>query len=438
METGCGFGTRFAGVFHAAHNGEREYLFPSVDENLIWSHFLNSLYAGFVEVAETAIPYFGQYTYRQPMVITLETNDEMHFLQKAMYRAIRHFVENFEEYRHLMPVSDEVSAILARCKDVPYRTGTYRTDFLIDENKRIRLIEITCRFALNGLLRAGFLHLMVDQMLQNKPQVRKIDQYSAFFDAFLAYLGEFSHVCFLKDDSFNEGRYFKPVFQNVGYPVHVIELNDIANRLDLLDNAAVIGQLTHDELCSLSPRALEKIIHSNIINDLRTVFLIHDKRFFSVLGNDDFLTKALGTADAERFRPYIVPTWGWHERRDLWAQAQQNKKDWIIKPRALGMGIGVKAGLLTDEAEWQSLFSQPEAVELTLQPYIVQTLFHGQVGAEERHDYVTGTLLFFEDHFFGPGVFRASSHPVTNQGDTRRLAHIVTNDTQLFDKDMIL
>jgi hypothetical protein len=335
-------------------------------------------------------------------------------------------------------VSDEVYTILSRCRDVPYRTGTYRTDFLIDEHKQIKLIEITCRFALNGLLRAGFLHLLAERWLQDNPQVRRVDQYSALFGDLQTYLGDFSHVCFLKDDSFNESRYFRPVFENAGYPVHVLELDDIPNRLDLLDHAAVIAQLRHDELCGLPPHALDKIIHSNLINDLRTVFLIHDKRFFSVLGNSAFLGRAMSTADAERFRTHLVPTWGWHENRDLWDQAQRQKNDWIVKPRALGMGIGVKAGCLTDEAEWQALFLQPDREDLTLQPYVRQTRFRGRVGEEERHDYVVGTLLCFEDGFYGPGVFRASSYPVTNQGDTRRLAHVVTGDTQYFEEGMVL
>jgi hypothetical protein len=399
---------------------------------------VNSLYAGFLETTRTAVPYFEQWTYRQPMAVTLETNETMRFLQKAMYKAIRHFVENYDAYRHLMPVSEEVSAILALCRDVPYRTGTYRTDFLIDENKQVKLIEITCRFALNGLLRAGFLHLLADRYLQDKPQVRKIDQYSPFFDELTAYFGEFSRVCLLKDDSFNEGRYFKPVFEHAGYPVHVIEYDDIPKRLDLLDNAAVIGQMRQDEWCALPRDMVQKIIHTNLINDLRTVFLIHDKRFFSVLGNDDFLHAAMSQAEADRFRAHLVPTWGWRERRDLWEQAQAQKDGWIIKPRALGMGIGVKAGPLTGQAEWQSIFEQAEVEDLTLQPYIAQSRFHGRVGEEERHDYVVGTLLFFENNFFGPGVFRASSNPITNHGDTRRLAHIVTGDTQYFDAHLIL
>jgi hypothetical protein len=45
------------------------------------------------------------------------------------------------------------------------------------------------------------------------------------------------------------------------------------------------------------------------------------------------------------------------------------------------------------------------------------------VGSEVRtNDYVTGTLLFFQGGYFGPGMFRASSHPVINVGDDRKIA----------------
>jgi hypothetical protein len=411
---------------------------PFINENPRRSPLMNALYQAFLEQAKMAVPYFRQYTYDQPMVVTLATNDTMRFMQKAMYKAIRHFVDHFGEYRHLMPVSDRVAEILALCRDVRYKTGTYRTDFLIDEHRQIKLIEITCRFALNGLLRAGFLHQMIDDMLHDKPPIDKINQYDPFFESLAVYFGAFSHVCLLKNDSYNEGRYLTPLFERVGYPVHIIEYSDIPQSVHLFTGAAVIGQLTQEELCALPNSTLERIIHSNLLNDLRTVFLIHDKRFFSVLGNDDFLNAAMSREEADRFRSHLVPTWAWHERRDLWSQAQRDKEHWIIKPRAEGRGIGVKAGCLTDEAEWLASFSQPDAADLTLQPYLQQSMFRGTVGDEMRHDYVVGTLLFFEDHFFGPGVFRASSTQITNQGDTRRLAHIVTDDTRFFDRGMVI
>ncbi len=148
--------------------------------------------------------------------------------------------------------------------------------------------------------------------------------------------------------------------------------------------------------------------------------------------------QTLSQPEAERFRSHLVPTWAWHERRDLWEQAQREKDHWIIKPRAEGRGIGVKAGCMTDEVDWQATFAQADAADLTLQPFIPQNRIHGQVGEEERNDYIVGTLLFFEDHFFGPGVFRASTHQITNQGETRRLAHLVTGDLRYFDQDLVI
>lgn len=98
----------------------------------------------------------------------------------------------------------------------------------------------------------------------------------------------------------------------------------------------------------------------------------------------------------------------------------------------------MKAGCLTDEAEWLAPFSQPDVVDLVLQPYLQQSMFRGTVGDDMRHDYVVGTLLFLEDHFIRPGVFGVSSTHITNQGDTRRLAHIVTDATRFFDKGMLI
>jgi len=82
--------------------------------------------------------------------------------------------------------------------------------------------------------------------------------------------------------------------------------------------------------------------------------------------------------------------------------------------------------MFCDEAEWRALFFQANASDLTLQPYIHQARVHSNVGDEERsNDYAVGTLLFFDNEFFGPGFFRASSHPVTNQGDDRKIAPVV-------------
>ena len=397
------------------------------------------LYRGFLEVAAEASPYFGRWTYSVPLVVSEKTNRRLHDIQKIMYKCIRHFVENYDAYQELMPVSAKIHDILSLCQLKPYRPGTYRTDFLIDEANRIKLIEITCRFALNGFFTSGFFCRLADQYLEGKPHIRKIDDYTPYFDHVMEYFGAFDHVCILKgSDNRNETKFTIPIFEKAGFPVHVIPLESVPSSLTLLDGAAVIGELDHDEICSLPRKVIETIIRSNLLNDLRTVFLIHDKRFFSVLGNESFLRNALGAEEIAELKKAFVPTFTRQERPDLWEKAREEKDHWIIKPRILGKSINVFAGSVTDEAEWQRLFSSEGLEEMILQAYVQQRRIKGTVGGISHCDYVVGTLLFFDEHFFGPGLFRGSSFPVTNKVDDRKLAPLVTGDTRYFDGDIVL
>jgi hypothetical protein len=400
----------------------------------------NNLYHGFLEVAAEACPYFGNWTYNSPLVISPDTNLQMHKIQKIFYKAICHFGEHYDEYRHLMPVKERVYEILSLSKQKPYRPGTYRTDFIIDENNEIKLIEITCRFALNGFFTSGFFILLADQFLQGKfSDIKKVDEYSAFYDYFMRYFGEFDHVCILKgSDNRNETKYSISIFEKAGYKTYVIPAAVIADNLHLFENAAVIGELDHDELCNLPLKVVEAIIQSNQLNDLRTVFLIHDKRFFSVLGNDAFLQSCLNASEIELLKQVLVPTYTPLEQSDLWLDARQNKNNWILKHRALGKGVNVYAGCVTDEVEWQKIFESDIMADMILQPFIKQRRINGSVGDNTYYDYVVGTLLFFDDNFFGPGLFRTSSYPVTNKVDDRKIAPLVTADTGWFEPQMIL
>lgn len=363
----------------------------------------------------------------------------MHNIQKILYKSICHFVGNYDDYKHLMPVSEKIYDILSLCKQKPYRPGTYRTDFLIDENNQIKLIEITCRFALNGFFMSGFSNLLADQFLKDKPNIKKIDEYTAYYDYLMEYFGEFYHICFLKGGvHYNESKYAVPILEKAGYKVHVIAADTITENLHLLKNAAVIGELNYTQLYNLPMETIETIICSNLLNDLRTVFLIHDKRFFSVLGKDVFLRAALSPDESDELKKYLVPAYTWRERQDLWLNAKKEKDNWIIKPCAQGASTNVFAGCVTSDQEWQKLFSSDEMEDIVLQPYIKQRKIKGSVGKNHYEDYVVGTLLFFDNNFFGPGIFRASSYPITNKVDDRKIAPLVTADMEYFDDGIIL
>jgi len=387
------------------------------------------LYHSFLEVAVHEAGRMRPWAYSAPFIISQKKNQEMQRIQQLMYKQVYHFGSNFDSYRHLMPVSEKVGEILTLCKQIPYRPGTYRTDFLLTPENEIKIIEITCRFALNGFFLTGFADQLAEQFLEDKSHLKKIYQYEAFYDHLMDYYGDFSHVCILKgEDNRNETKYYIPIFEKAGYPVHVIPTSEIPQNMHLLEGAAVVGELSHAEWCSLPLEIVDRLIKSNMMNDLRTVFLIHDKRFFSVLGNEGFQNDVLTPDEIAEFSQYLVPTYSHGEKPELWDQAQTHKNEWIIKHRSLGKSQKVFAGPVTEESEWQQIFNSDGIQEMILQPYLAQRKVQGTIGDQQFNDFVAGTLLFFGNHFFGPGLFRASSFAVTNRIDDRKIAPLVVED----------
>lgn len=399
------------------------------------------LQQAFLKVSPGASDYFRPWTYDIPLVIRPETHKRLRRIQQLYLKCIRHIAEHYLDcYRELMPVPDRVAEILALCRHRPYRPGTYRTDFVVGEDNRIRLIETTCRFAMNGYFTSGFfVHNLADRFLAGRPGIRKTDEYTAFFYRFMDYFGSFDHMCLLKGaDNRNDTRYVVQTFEQAGFPVYVIPAGEVPTRTSDFAGGAVIGELSHEELCALPTETIEAIIASESMNDLRTVFLIHDKRFFALLYNDSFVQAVLTAAEIAELRSYLAPTFTKRLNPEIWSQARNNKNRWIIKPYNMGKSIDVFAGPITPATEWEELFDSGRADTMVLQEYVPQRKFRGTIAGVPREDYVAGTLLFFEDGFYGMGLFRASSHPVTNQGDDRKIAPLVTPDYEQFDFDNVL
>lgn len=399
-----------------------------------------ALYGGFADVARGAAEYFRPWTYDVPLAIRKETNDRLARIQQLFHRCVRHLAEHYDRYLGLMPVSDRVADILALSRSKPYRPGTYRTDFIVDETNQIRLIETTCRFAMNGYFTSGFfIHDLADRYLAGRPEIRKIDAYTPFYDRFMEYFRPFDHVCLLKGaDDRNDTKFVIPVFEKAGFPVRVIPAADVPARTTEFRGAAVLGELSHDEICALPTETVEAIVAADSMNDLRTVFLIHDKRFFALLTHAAFLNNALAPAEIEEIRPFLIPTYAKALDPEIWRQARADKDRWILKPFNVGKSIDVFAGPLTDAAEWQALFDTGRADRMVLQEYVPQRRFRGTIGGQAYRDYAAGTLLFFEEGYFGPGLFRASSYPVTNKVDDRKIAPLVTPDADRFEPDNVI
>ncbi|NCC69533.1 MAG: hypothetical protein EOM14_15335, partial [Clostridia bacterium] len=303
------------------------------------------IYSGFIKTGERANEYFKPWTFDEPLAVSESTDLKFRSIQRLLHKAIGYFVLNYAQFRHLMPVSAGVENICARAAQKEYSVGTYRTDFIIEPDNSIRLIEMNCRFPLNGFFITGFFNMVADAYARQTGLV-KIDDYTSFFDYLVSYFGVFDDVCILKKGSEkrNETKFIQEVFTEAGFAVHTLACEEIPANLRMLENAAVICELDHTDLLSLPTDALETIIHSKSLNDLRTVFLAHDKRFFSVLNHDEFLLSALTSAEAAELRAYLVPTYTASERPDLWQSARKQKDGWILKPCVFGKSKNVFAG----------------------------------------------------------------------------------------------
>ena len=68
---------------------------------------------------------------------------------------------------------------------------------------------------------------------------------------------------------------------------------------------------------------------------------------------------------------------------------------------------------------------------MILQPFILQRTFPTIWEGKIFEDYICGMMLCVDDRYFESGMFRASSLPVTNVGDDRKICPLYTDDEDL-------
>ncbi|WOD06185.1 hypothetical protein [Marinomonas sp. GJ51-6] len=374
--------------------------------------------------------YFREWTLDFPFVVQHKAYKELIYIQKIMEKLIRDFASNYKEYAYLMPVDKRVSEILDIASKIPYSPGTYRTDFVLDKENQFKLIEITCRFALNGIFQTSIFSEF-NQRFVRKHSIKssQVNDYKNVFTHLEARIGNKNKVIILTGgDIKNESKIYVDIFKRIGLDIIKIDYQDIDENVSFFDNALIISELAHSEIKSLSNNVIRRLTQNGMLNDLRTIFLIHDKRFFEVINNPTLQRKNLSDDEIELFRRYTIPSHSYHSTCRYWKDAKKNKDKWIIKHRALGKSQDISAGNLLNEQDWNAIFEREDLSDLVLQEWVEQKTFKNYYQQQLVHEYIVGTLLFFDSHFFGLGEFRTSSYPITNKVDHRKAAPIVFHD----------
>ena len=401
---------------------------------------------------EAKIAYYHRWYHDRPMLITSERRDELRRMQALLYKCIVYMAEHYREWvPRYMPLDDKVMEVLDRQSRYPFRAGAYRPDYLISDDGRLLLVEITSRFFGHGIW-------------ANYPSVVKAEQFMADYpgaawenryDELLTYMRDAipanSPVCVLKSgDRGSESTFYTKFYEYYGHEVTIYEAAEVEAHIDQWSHDAVVfSALNQQDLLSFKMETLQAMIDARMLNDFRTIFLAHDKRFLSLIFVDEFTQQCLTEDETVFLRQHTIPTYIYNNRyKEVWEDALTHKDEYILKPYDLGKSVGLYAGVMTDEETWKKNVMQ--AIEAPsgavggaiLQPFIRQRTYPcvwerlrvGELcsGMGKHYDeYVCGMMLCMDDRYFDSGMMRTSSAPVTNKVDDRKMCVIHSDDKEL-------
>ena len=401
--------------------------------------------------------YYHRWYHAKPMLITSGRRDELRRMQALLYKCIVYMAEHYRKWvPEYMPLDDKVMEILDRQSRYPFRAGAYRPDYLISDDSRLLLVEITSRFFGHGIWANYPSVVKAEQFMAEHPDASWENRY----DELLTYMRDIippiggqgaSIYVFKSSDRGSESVFYKKFYEYYGHEVTVFEASEVEEHIDQWShNAVVISALNQTDLLSFKMETLQAMINARMLNDFRTIFLAHDKRFLHLIFVDDFTRQCLTEEETLFLRQHTIPTYLppvvtsskfqvsnksiTHETSSIiWEDALMYKDRYILKPYDLGKSVGLYAGVMTDEETWRNTIqnSKFEIQNYVLQPFVKQRTYPCVWEGKHYDEYVCGMMLCMDDRYFDSGVFRTSSAPVTNKVDDRKMCVIHSDDEEL-------
>lgn len=270
-----------------------------------------------------------------------------------------------EKIRQTFEFSSKIHSLLTQLNihRPNYQLDSYRPDILFSHGNLFqingkysfqpKICEINARFPFNGYLLTAHL-CSLDQ------QNRYSKKYSNLIETIinLSSFNKTKAMFILKDkeDGFDihlfKEYWIKITSQDCLF-IHPNQLKiENENLIDKKTNSIIeqfILELHQDEICDLSDDILQFLIENkqiNYINDFRTIFILHDKRLFTLLSDKEFLYALLNDNQQESITQLIPKTFIINKIPNyLKDSILNNKQHWCIKPNSAGKGENVTIGL---------------------------------------------------------------------------------------------
>jgi hypothetical protein len=385
-----------------------------------------------LEVEKTLFDVFPpKYWSPYPFVDTQAHYSHLREITRAVRTGLHALVEYYfddtdEILQRILPLDPRIRSLLLKLQPLrrnTYRLGSWRPDFVIDTEQVPRLCEINARFAFNAyfasyignevMQRLQYLRTMPAQPFHHLEEIE-----SKFCNLFSK--GKSIGILLGREAGWDVHLFAKKM-RDRGYNIRFVK----PDQLGLDANGSLVDaqgpleeiamELHQDEILSLSDDLILAVGSRTVINDLWTIFLVHDKRALAVLSDQQFQEKYVPSA-AERLllRRHIIPskTFAQFKAEDPTVELLRSQRgNWLIKPNLLGKGKGFLFGKSFTDEEWSNILASEVADTYIIQPVIHQKVFDilPPTGTDPVPMHVVGLLLCLNDHFIAPGIYRASS-----------------------------
>jgi len=378
--------------------------------------------------------YYHHWYHAKPMLITTERRNELRRVHSLLYKCIAYMAEHYREWvPRYMPLDDKVMEILERQSRYPFRAGAYRPDYLISNDGRLLLVEITSRFFGHGIWFTYPSVIKAEQFMAANPGISWENRYNELLTYMRDAIPAGSPIYVLKSsDRTSEIALYKKFYEYYGHEVTIYEAAEVEDNIAKWSrNAVVFSALNQQDILSFKMETLQAMIDVRMINDFRTIFLAHDKRFLRLIFIDEFTRQCLTEEETKFLREHTIPTYTYSSHPKVWEDALKHKDEYILKPYDLGKSVGLYAGVMTDEETWKDSLIASEKGGFILQPFIKQRTYPCEWEGKLYDEYICGMMLCMDDRYFDSGMIRTSSAPVTNKVDDRKMSAIHSDNENL-------
>eukprot|EP01138_Halocafeteria_seosinensis_P005201 gb/GECG01005318.1/.p1 GENE.gb/GECG01005318.1/~~gb/GECG01005318.1/.p1 ORF type:complete len:1128 (+),score=99.32 gb/GECG01005318.1/:1-3384(+) len=306
--------------------------------------------------------------------------------------------------------------------------GTLRPDFLFTEDGDIKVCEINCRFPLNGFLIGAVVNSALHEAAASGSSC--LSDYSISADSASMSLIKDLRSRFERDTTVwivrgRETVHDTGLFGQLTYlgvcvcnPSEIFCTPHGALAIVSQDGASkevhqCILELHQDEILSLSVDVLKGFARlsqrGRCLNDLRTIFLAHDKLMLQLLRSE---VGNLSEEYRKTLKRHVIPTISLERLDDGAMELMQDGM--VIKPRLAGKGEGVVVQSQFTTSEFhEKLQELRQHGQHVAQPYVRQHKFQVTSSAFQITRYrVVGTFLSLDGIHYGPGLCRSSASHV--------------------------